>query len=143
MHLLCNIELCRLQTFAFYAFAKQKRLHHLLPCSSGHVPVWHVPIGHVPVGQEKEPALPLVAVVLNADNCFLGFCALHFGHFGADSEKLRARCSNAFPHLPHLYSYIGIFLLLFLRLKFLLYHFIIPLLTVQSGIQFPCIPILR
>jgi len=53
-----------------------------------------------------------LAPALNADNCFLGFFAPHFGHFGAGSEKLRARCSKVFPHLSQLYSYMGIYLLL-------------------------------
>jgi len=66
-----------------------------------------VPVGQVPVGHEDAPRLPLDPA-LNADNSFLGFIAPHLGHFLAGSDKLRARCSKAFPHLSHLYSYIGI-----------------------------------
>jgi len=66
-----------------------------------------VPVGHVPVEQEEAPQLSL-APALNADNCFLEFFAPHFGHLGAGSEKLRARCSKFLPHFPHSYSYIGI-----------------------------------
>jgi len=56
---------------------------------SEHVPVGQVAVGHVPVGQDDPLVEP--SDVLNAENCFNGLRAPHFGHFFAVSDRVRAK----------------------------------------------------